>query len=172
MKIATEKYNVLNTTKQQCTHVTSGLQHCHLLLSHFPAKSLKMSSDITEEFQTRKEEFQSVCKRILKRNLTRNREKHREYITDLVEAYNEIISLIEPHYASFSATSRKVFDKESEYLRGKTAQAYKRLGISLTAPEQILVQISTQTVSEDYTAMLTILYCCSCQMKMKWLRPK
>lgn len=55
-----------------------------------------MPSFSITELKARKNEDVRVSKRVLKTNLTTNKVKHAEYTTDLIDAYNNIISYFSP----------------------------------------------------------------------------
>lgn len=56
-----------------------------------------------------RDEFSKVCKRVCKENSTKNRDKHREYLIDLVISYNNIIRHIATVYNQWILKERKPF---------------------------------------------------------------
>lgn len=111
-----------------------------------------MTEDISDKFRELKENFQLVAKRILKSELTQNRDKHREYIRDLITGYNNIASLVEPHADSFDEDSKKYFIGEWRYIRDKIRKAFTRLGIETTLPSGILAHICVNEILSIYNS--------------------
>lgn len=111
-----------------------------------------MTEDISDKFRELKENFQLVAKRILKSELTQNRDKHREYIRDLITGYNNIASLVESHANSFDEDSKKYFIGEWRYIRDKIRKAFTRLGIETTLPSGILAHICVNEILSIYNS--------------------
>lgn len=111
-----------------------------------------MPEDISPKFNKLKEYFQLVTKRILKTDLTKNRDKHREYIRNLIASYNNIVSLVEPKYASFDEKSRQNFHKEWKYICDKVEKAYIRLGILSTIPTGLPTHICVDDILSIYNS--------------------
>lgn len=81
------------------------------------------------EYHALKEDFQKVCKRILKSKLTTNRAKHVEYLHDLIESYNAAIRFIQKEYRNYNNELKRVAIEEIEYFRGKVVKCFEKLNI-------------------------------------------
>lgn len=84
-------------------------------------------SQLQEELKT---SFTLVTKRIIKENLTTNVEKHKEYIRDLVPAYNAIVAYY--NFKINTGVTDEIFEQiktELKKYRGRFAECLRRLKI-------------------------------------------
>lgn len=92
----------------------------------------------------------AVCKRVLKEDLTTNPDKHREYLTDLVQTYNDIIRYVGSIYSGLDEKSKKTFHGDWDYLIGKVRAFFDRLNVTLPAPPDRQSLLTVGIVIENY----------------------
>lgn len=91
-------------------------------------------------FDELKSSFILVSKRIIKEKLTTNVEKHKEYIRDLIPAYNKIVKFI-----AFKERSGLLPDDQTEYkkellkIRERFGECLRRLNINIKLGNRLLV---------------------------------
>lgn len=86
------------------------------------------------DYNTVRDEFLKVCKRILKENLTTNRIKHVEYLHDLIETFNDSVNHLATRYPRYSEDNRLAAINECKYLRGKIVNCFRKLNIQESLP--------------------------------------
>lgn len=109
-----------------------------------------MSSIDVQRYKNLREEFLKVCKRVLKENLTTNQTKHREYLNDLVLAYNEIISYVAGFYDTLDASSKDNFRENWIYFGEKVSAVYKKLNVSLGVPRELFTLLLIDDILQNY----------------------
>lgn len=86
-----------------------------------------------------KQQFTLVTKRIIKQNLTRNINKHREYIRDLVSAYNNIIGFVNAlYFPALSEHEKQEYKRQLSYFRDRFQECLSRLGIEAELASNLL----------------------------------
>lgn len=100
-------------------------------------------------------EFLKVCKRVCKEDLTTNRDKHREYLTELVRSYNDIIGYVSTIFESLDTETKKKFRDEWIYIRDKVNAVYGRLNVTSELPREIFVLLSIEPILENYNSNAT-----------------
>lgn len=102
------------------------------------------------QYANLREQFLKVCKRVCKENLTRNRDKHREYLNDLVTSYNKIIRYVHSFYESLDTETRASFRTDWIYYRDKVQAVYGKLNVTLELPRDLFVLLSIEPILENY----------------------
>lgn len=98
-----------------------------------------------------KREFQNVCKRVLKKNLSTNPERHREYLTDLVSTYNAVIAYVESFHESLDSIEREIFRNDWIYLRDKVISVFAKLNVSIGAPRSFFSPLLIGDILGNYS---------------------
>lgn len=90
-------------------------------------------------FAQLKEQFTVVTKRIIKENLSKNIDKHREYIIDLVPAYNNLVTFVHAQYIpALPEISKQEFRNQLEHARGRFIECLSRLNIEAELSTNLL----------------------------------
>lgn len=74
--------------------------------------------------------YQLVSKRILKSKLSENPDKLAEYKTDIIAAYNRVITYIVGRYPTASVEDKNHYKNTVTKLRLKQTECFKRLNLS------------------------------------------
>lgn len=91
-------------------------------------------------FDELKAAFILITKRIIKEKLTTNIGKHKEYIRDLVPAYNKIIEFISyKEKSGITPEAQNVYKAELIKLRERFGECLRRLNINIELNTQLLV---------------------------------
>lgn len=109
-----------------------------------------MSSIDSAHYTFLKDEFRKVCKRVLKENLSSNPAKHREYLTDLANTFNAIITYVADFYDSFDTHTKNSFREEWIYFRDKTLLVYGKLNVSIATPREFFTPLSLDEILHSY----------------------
>lgn len=94
--------------------------------------------------------FLTVCKRVLKEDLTSNPDKHREYLTDLTQTYNAIVRYIASVFDRLDDQSKKTIDTDWIYVIGKVGDVFRRLKVTLPIPVDYNSLLTVETIIENY----------------------
>ena len=73
----------------------------------------------TTLFENLKRDFQKICKRIIKTNLSKIESKLDEYESDIVNAHNALISYIRHYYKDLDNEGKIKYRDELKYIRNK-----------------------------------------------------
>lgn len=103
-----------------------------------------------DKYSGLRKNFIAVCKRVLKEDLTTNPNKHREYLTDIVGAYNSIIKFVHPIYASLDNESKAAFSTDWEYYVRKIKEFFTKLNVTAEVPTDTHSLLSVTTVLNNY----------------------
>lgn len=103
-----------------------------------------------EKYNNLRTEFLKVCKRVCKEDLTTNRNKHIEYLTELVRTYNDIITYVSTFYQTLDTETKKLFRDDWIYIRDKVNAVYGKLNVTSELPRQIFVLLSIEPILENY----------------------
>lgn len=85
-------------------------------------------------YESLKEDFVKVCKRVLKENLTQNRLKHIEYLHDLIESFNAAVDYLAQRRTRYDDQQMKIASNECKYFRGKVSSCFQKLNITESLP--------------------------------------
>lgn len=90
-------------------------------------------------FAQLKEQFTRVTKRIIKEKLTRNVEKHKEYINDLIPAYNKFVKFVHSQYIpALPEQQKQEFKNHLEHARGRFIECLRKLNIEAELSTNLL----------------------------------
>lgn len=90
-------------------------------------------------FAQLKEQFTAVTKRIIKENLSRSIDKHREYISDLIPAYNKLVTFVHAQYIpALPEPQKEEFKNQLEHARGRFIECLRRLNIEAELSTNLL----------------------------------
>lgn len=103
-----------------------------------------------EKYNNLRTEFLKVCTRVCKEDLTTNRNKHIEYLTELVRTYNDIITYVSTFYQTLDTETKKLFRDDWIYIRDKVNAVYGKLNVTSELPRQIFVLLSIGPILENY----------------------
>lgn len=81
-------------------------------------------------FEELKQQFTLITKRIIKEKLTKNIQKHKEYIKDLVPAYNNIVKFVVAQFVpALGEPEKQQYKKQLTYFRSRFQECLGRLNI-------------------------------------------
>lgn len=91
-------------------------------------------------FEELKAGFTLVTKRIIKEKLTKNVEKHKEYIRDLIPAYNKIVEYVAYKERGGLLTSDQIeYKRELTKIRERFGECLRRLNINIELKSNLLL---------------------------------
>lgn len=108
----------------------------------------------TQQYETLKENFRSIIKRIFKKDLSKNTLTLKRYETDLIEVYNSIAKYIDECYDSATPDETHKFKEEILYVREKTLLCFGKLNLDYTLPSDLYEQLNVtflrdRTLTDD-----------------------
>lgn len=107
-----------------------------------------MSQYVKEEFRACISAFDTVAKRVLKKDLSQNLEKHQEYIRDLIKTYNDLVDYLTPRVKRLSKVDSDFITDKILAVRTKLARCFGALNCLINVPtHQLLVKIDDNFVT-------------------------
>lgn len=108
-----------------------------------------MSTFSNDKYKELVNNFNLLCKRVLKKELSKNKCKHIEYATVLTEAYNDVTKYIFEFYGKFDTEDKTYLKSNWVQLRDKLNQCFSKILQNYSLPTELCEKINLRIILKD-----------------------